>query len=151
MNAKEIMNKDVFTVFKDTSIKEVLNILLTNKISGLPVIDDERNIIGIITEDDLINENRMPVSPFIVYSDDSQKNREMINEIREGLKVLNVADLMIEDVICVSEDTHVKDIARILVEKGIKRVPVLNKENKLIGIITRLDILKSVENLFKND
>ncbi len=89
----------------------------------------------------------MPISPFIIYSGDASNDERTISEIKKGLNLLNVKDLMIENVICVEEDTLIKDIAKILVEKGIKRVPVLRNE-KIVGIVTRQDIIEAVQSLF---
>jgi CBS domain-containing protein len=111
--AKDIMTKEVITVKPSTTRDELVKILARNKISGVPVLDEEGRVIGVVTEADLL-----------------QKTGQTVGE------------LMTKEVISVCEDTPIEEIAKILAEKGIKRVPVL-KEGKLVGIVSRADIVKA--------
>ncbi|MGB9878201.1 MAG: CBS domain-containing protein [bacterium] len=112
--AKDIMTKEVITVKPSTTRNELAKLLSERNISGVPVMDEEGCcVIGVVTEADLL-----------------KKCGETVGEI------------MTKEVISVSEDTPIEEIAKILAEKGIKRVPVL-KEGKLVGIVSRADIVRA--------
>jgi len=139
--AREIMSRDVITAKEDTDIHEAGRLLIKHKISGMPVIDNENHIVGMITEADLLTIAGIPRGH--VFNDVVMKYvlNKPTPQHRAGKKV---KDIMSSPVITVSPDTTVKKIAMILDEKRIKRVPVVDEANKLIGIVSRGDIIRVV-------
>jgi len=117
MIASDIMTHKVATIRPEASAQEAAQLLDEKRISGAPVVDAESKIIGIITEADIISK---------------------VN--RDGLCV---ADIMSHDVIAISEETPVSEIAALLTERKIKRVPVV-RDGKLVGIVSRADIVHAV-------
>ncbi len=117
MIASDIMTRKVATIRPEASAQEAAQLLDEKRISGAPVVDAESKIIGIITEADIISK---------------------VN--RDGLCV---ADIMSHDVIAISEETPVSEIAALLTERKIKRVPVVY-DGKLVGIVSRADIVHAV-------
>jgi CBS domain-containing protein len=117
MIASAIMTRKVFTIRSEASVQEVAQLLSGEHISGAPVVDAEGMIIGIVTEADIIGKVD-----------------------REGLRV---ADIMSRQIIAVEEDTPVAEIAKLLAEHKIKRVPVL-RDGKLVGIVSRADIVGAI-------
>ena len=117
MIARDIMTSNVYTTSPEVSVQEVAQLLVQKDISGVPVINRDGQIIGIVTEADIIGK---------------------VN--REGLYV---ADIMTPELIFVDEETQVGAIAMLLVERKIKRVPVM-RNGKLVGIICRADIVNAV-------
>lgn len=117
MIARDIMTRNVCTIHPQASVREAAQILSSRRISGLPVVDADHCIIGIVTEADIIGK---------------------VN--REGL---SVADIMSRNVTVVSAETAVEDIATLLTERKIKRVPVV-EQGKLVGIVSRADIVHAV-------
>lgn len=117
MIANDIMTHHVYTIGPDASILEAARLLSQKRISGLPVVDEAGTMIGMLTEADII----------------SKANRE-------GLRV---SDIMSTEIITVTEDTPVSDIALLLTQHRIKRVPVL-RNGKLTGIVSRADIVHAV-------
>lgn len=117
MIAREIMTSKVYTVSPEASVQEVAQLLAREHISGVPVIDKDGKIIGVITEADIIRK-----------------------ATREGL---HVADIMSPEPVVVDEETWIDQIARLLTERNIKRVPVMH-EGKLVGIVCRSDIVQAV-------
>ena len=117
MIAREIMTRNVFTISPEVSVLELAQLLSQKSISGVPVIDTDGQIIGIVTEADIIGK---------------------VN--REGMCV---ADIMTPELIVVTEETQVGQIAMLLVERNIKRVPVM-RDGKLVGIVCRADIVNAV-------
>lgn len=117
MIARDIMTRKVCTIHPGASAQEAAQLLDQMRISGLPVVDEDGKIIGIITEADIISKVD-----------------------REGLRV---ADIMSHEVTFVSEETSVSEIAMLLTDRKIKRVPVVN-DGKLVGIVSRADIVHAV-------
>ena len=139
--ASEIMSRDVITAKEDTDIHEAGRLLIKHKISGIPVIDNENRVVGIITEADLLTIAGIPRGH--IFNDVVMKYvlNKPTPQHRAGKKV---KDIMSSPVITVSPDTTVKKIAMILDEKRIKRVPVVDEANKLVGIVSRGDIIRVV-------
>ncbi len=138
MLAKDIMTKNVITVKENTPVREVIRILLENRISGVPVVDKENNLIGIISEADLIYKEKslLPITSY------HENHKKFMNAYRKSL-AKTAGEIMTKDVITVSEETTVEEIATLMLEKWIKRVPVV-KDRKVVGIISRPDIMRTI-------
>ncbi|MGI5912294.1 MAG: CBS domain-containing protein [Syntrophomonadaceae bacterium] len=146
MLAREIMTKEVITAKPDDNIDEVARILLENKISGIPVINAEKQVIGIISEKDLMIKASELKIPFYITLFDSIIFMENPIRFKEDIKrftASQVKDVMNKKVIVVEEDTPVSQIVQIMQNKRINRVPV-TRHGKLVGIISRNDILKTL-------
>ena len=148
VKAKEIMSKDVISVHKDTTIKEIAKELIDNKISGVPVIDEGGNLVGMVSEGDLLHKETSPrladvvnILGAIIYYNGVQR----YNEDFKKLIAEQAESIMTRKVITVSEETEVDAIAKLMLEHGIKRVPVMNGR-KMVGIISRADIIKLLLN-----
>lgn len=149
MYIKDIMTKQVITVGEDDTVEKCANLLITYNLSGLPVIDDDGKVKGIVTEGDLIRRAAKIDGPAtlevlggIIYLESPKKFME---EIKRSMA--NIArDIMTEDVISVNPDKTIEDAATLLVQKNIKRLPVIDKEGNLVGIVSRKDIMKYLFN-----
>jgi len=146
MLAKTIMTKDVIAVRPEEKVENVVSILVENKISGVPVVDEHRHVVGIITEKDLMIKAGELKVPFYVTLFDSiifLENPMRFNNTIKKYTAALVKEAMTSKVISVEEDTPVSEIVDIMQKRNINRVPVV-RHGKLIGIITRNDILKSM-------
>jgi CBS domain-containing protein len=144
--AKNIMVKKVITINRNASVGKLSELLLKNKISGVPVVDDNRKMVGIATEGDLIVKDADLHFPRYFKLLDSIIYLESLNKFKRNLtKYLGtkVEDVMTSKVWAVSEDTPVSEVANIMIRKNVNRVPVLDDGN-LVGIITRADVVKSM-------
>ena len=121
LKAKNIMKKPVISTKKITFAREVASQLVSNRFSGIPVIDDDERIIGVITEYDLLNQVR--------------KGKELAN--------LLTKDVMQNNPITVDVNTPVSDVLDIMLEHGILRIPVTDSL-RLVGIISRSAILSFI-------
>jgi CBS domain-containing membrane protein len=139
--AREIMTQDVVSVKADTDIHEAGRLLIRNKISGMPVVDNDNRVVGMISISDLLKFAGIPRGH--VFNDVIMKYilRKPVPRHGAGKKV---KDTMSTSVISAFPDTTVKKIAAILDKKGIKRVPVVDEKNKLVGIVSRGDILRII-------
>ena len=117
MLARDIMTRTVYTIHPEASAQEAAQLLDQKRISGAPVIDAVGLLIGIVTEADIISKVD-----------------------REGLCV---TDIMTHELITVTEETSIEEIAALLSQRKIKRVPVV-EERRLVGIVSRADIVHAV-------
>lgn len=137
--AREIMTHDVITVKEDTDIHEAGRLMIRHKVSGLPVLDGEGRIIGIITQADLLTIAGIPRGH--VFNDVVMKYI-LGKPTPHHRTAKKVKDIMTTSVITVAPDTTAKTIAAMLDKKGIKRVPVVDENKKLVGIVSRGDIVR---------
>lgn len=121
MLAKDIMNKIVTAAKRKTIGRDLAVKLLSGMYSGLPVVDDNGKVIGVVSEFDLLK------------------------AIRGGkaLEQVKAEDIMSKNPICVSEDTSVEEIIDLMIKNNVIRVPVVRNGN-LVGVISRCDILSSI-------
>ncbi|MGC4045442.1 MAG: CBS domain-containing protein [Armatimonas sp.] len=143
--ASEIMTRDVKTIAPDATLREAAEMLAFNGVSGAPVVDDEGHIIGIITDSDLMNEAKkraaLPhVSVFGLFLAPEEALRRIYHE---GADLL-VEEIMSKDVETVTGDIIVREIANLMTRRRINRIPVVDTDNKLVGIITRADIMRTL-------
>lgn len=146
IRAKDIMTENVITVRPETSIEELARILIENRISGAPVVDDNGNLLGIVTENDLISQNKRLHIPTVFRLFDAFIMLESPKKFEEEIKRLTatrVWDICTKNVITVNEDTPLQEIATIMSEKKIHLIPVM-KDNKIAGIIGKADLIKAM-------
>lgn len=146
MLAKDIMTRDVITAGPEEKVEKVTKLMLENKISGIPVIDSERHVLGMVTEKDLMVKASEVSVPFYMTLFDSIIFLENPIRFSNNLKKYSasqVKDAMTSRVIVVEEDRPVSEVVKIMQNKKINRVPVV-RHDKLVGIITRNDILKAL-------
>lgn len=145
MLVKDIMTTNVISVKKEQKIENAVKILMDNNFSGMPVVDDENKVIGVITEGDLIYRSKKLRIPTFFTILDSYIFLESMKNLEKQIKKMvgyRVEDVMTVDVITVTEDTTVEEIATIMTRKKINRVPVV-KEGVLVGVVSRRDIIKA--------
>ncbi|MEK6741981.1 MAG: CBS domain-containing protein [Nitrospirota bacterium] len=146
LTAKDIMTKDVVTVTPDTSIEELSNLLVSNEISGVPVVDAGSAIVGIVTENDLISRNKRLHIPTVVSFLDAVIYLESSKKFAEDVKRLTatkVGDICVKKVVTITEDTTLTDIATLMSEKKVHLLPVV-ASGKIVGIVGKRDVVKAV-------
>ena len=151
MKASQIMSKNVITVKRDTTIEDIAHILTNNKISGVPVVDDENRVVGMVTEKDLLYKDIEPHFPPVIEILGGLiflKGVKKYNEELRKLVATKAEDIMTKDIITVEEDMTVGRIAELMIEKEINRLPVL-KDDKLTGIISRADVVRSMSEMYE--
>ena len=144
---KDIMVKEVITIQKDASVEELSELLIKNKISGVPVIDSDGKLVGIATEGDLIIKDSDLHFPRYFKLLDSIIYLESLNKFKKILKKFlgtKVEDVMTAKIKTVKEETPISEAANIMIKYNINRVPVLGSKDELVGIVTRADIVGSM-------
>ena len=144
MRARDIMTKTVRFATPTTPVRKIAAAMLRGRISAVPVIDKNRSVIGIVSEADLMRR---------VESKTARKRAwwlDMLVDTRTRAKEyakargLYARDVMTSPVISVKPDTKVLDIADTMERSGVKRVPVVDARNRLVGIISRRDLIAAV-------
>ena len=145
MKVSEIMTTEVMTVKRETSVNEVAQLMGAHDISGVPVVDDDHHVVGIITELDLIVRNtRMEMPRFIEVLDWGKIPLERPGHAQERLQHMlgtRAADIMTEKVETIGPDAAVEDLAELMVKRRVNPVPVVDDNARLIGIVSRADLV----------
>lgn len=140
MLVQDVMSKDIISVQKYESILHVADILSERNISGLPVVDKANKVIGIITQADIL-------SIVGIRKEHTFKDllKHMLGEPLPENKLGDiVADIMASPAVTIRPTANIAEAAQVLDEKRIRRLPVVDENNVLIGLISRADILKAV-------
>ena len=136
---KDVMTMSVIAIKEDSDINEAARVLSEGNVSGLPVVDSENSVIGVITEADILSAAGM---------EKGYTFKDILRHIfgeppRKKKKRDKVKDMMTAPAITTKPDRDIREVAGILDEKQIKRLPVVDDENRLIGIISRADIVRA--------
>jgi CBS domain-containing protein len=143
MRAHQIMTRNVITVTPHTTIQDAANIMLRGHISGLPVVDDAGQLVGIVSESDFLRRSEIGTGrkrakwlQFLLGP-----GRAAADFVRErGRKV---EDVMTQNPVTVDEETELEELVRLMEKNGIKRLPVI-RSGQLVGIVTRSNLLHAV-------
>jgi CBS domain-containing protein len=144
--AGEIMTAAVITVSVDTSVQELARLLAEHAISGAPVVDESGALLGVVTENDLIDQSKKLHIPTVMTILDSVIYLENPDKMEKEMKKMagsTVGDIFTRDVVTVNPETPVEEIATIMAEQRIHTLPVL-KEGRLVGVIGKRDIIKTL-------
>lgn len=145
--AQDIMTEEVISVTTDVTIRDLAKLLLSNHISGVPVLDADQSLVGIVTESDLIFQNKQIKVPRVITILDSFLFLDNPDAMEQELKKIagsTVSDIFTEDVVSISPEAPLDEIATIMTEKRIHTLPVINQSGEMIGIIGKKDILRTI-------
>eukprot|EP00210_Caulerpa_lentillifera_P001034 g997.t1 len=141
----EVMTRDrLHTVRAETTVPDALELLVNKRVTGLPVVDDGNHVIGVVSDFDLLASDfhssslSSEIFPSLDQSWESFKSLQKLIEKSEGKLV---EDVMTPNAIVVRSETSIEAASRILFESKTRRLPVVNEEGVLIGILTRRDII----------
>lgn len=146
----EVMTRDPITVTRETSLTEAIKIIAEKRISGLPVVDDHGKLVGVISETDLMwKETGIEPPPYVMFLDSVIYLENPARYEKEVHKALGqtVGEVMTAKAISIDPQSSVKEAARLMHDKHVRRLPVVNEEDQVVGIITRGDIVRSMAGL----
>jgi CBS domain-containing protein len=143
MRAKDVMTSPVLTVGLDATVQEIAKLLIERRVSGVPVLDPGGRIVGIVSEGDLMRR--------VEHADDHHRSwwlklfSDATADATDYVKThgRRAGDVMSRDVVAVAEDTPLHEIAILLEERRIKRVPVV-RDGRLLGIVSRANLLQGL-------
>jgi len=122
LKAKDIMTTDVISTTKETPIYEAMELLINKEITGMPVVDDDMNLIGVITEKDCLR---------LFYGDKDEENK-------------TVRHFMTQPAVHYNENDSLRTICDFMMINYFRRIPVTTKDGKVVGILSRPDVIKYI-------
>jgi CBS-domain-containing membrane protein len=146
LTARDVMTKEVVSVTTETTIRELAEIITAHRIGSVPVLDSEGTLLGIVTESDLIEQDKSFHIPTVISLFDWVIYLESEKKFEKELKRMTartVADIFTKEVLTVTPETPVSEIADIMSGRKIHAVPVV-AEGKLVGIVSRIDLIRSM-------
>jgi len=138
MKVRDLMSTDPLTVSPDTPLKEAARMMVRNKVSGLPVIGDGA-LVGIVTEADFLRQEANRDQPYRFSLLDALFGEGP----SEPPTVESVAEVMTEDLITATPEVTIGEAARVMATRGVKRLPVVDGDGVLVGIISRADVVNA--------
>ena len=146
LTAADVMTRDVITVKKETTIRELAELFTQHRISSAPVVDDNGEMIGIVTETELIEQDKSLHIPtvislfdWVIYLESDKKFEKELNKMTGQ----TVGDIYTHKVETVMPATPVSDLADIMSSRKINAIPVV-EGNKVIGIVARIDLIRTM-------
>jgi CBS-domain-containing membrane protein len=142
VKVSEVMRREVVTVHPDSPVTEVVQLLLDKDFTAVPVVDDNGRVVGMVSDNDLLKRGGIRVTLSLKRATDPDFVQELHRSLKDpGRKV---SEVMTREVATVTPDTIMGQAAKLMVAKHLKRLPVVDKEGKLVGILGRLDILNTI-------
>jgi CBS domain-containing protein len=140
MKVQDVMTKDPLTVHPRATLKEVAEILVREKISGLPVVDDEGHVVGVVSEGDILIKETAGTT-----TEKGFLARLLSFDPLEDLKLdaRTAREAMTVPAITIGPRRPLTEAATTMIEQGVKRLPVVDDRGKLLGIVTRADLVRA--------
>jgi len=150
MEVSALMSRPVISVRPDTSVAEVARTLLDHQIQGVPVVDSSGQVVGMVTESDIVVQNANVHFPTFLQILDARiyltSPRRFEEELRRALGT-TAQDVMTRRVWSVRPDDDISNAATLMVDHGINQIPII-AEGKLVGIVSRSDIIRHILDLY---
>ena len=146
LTAKDIMTTEVITISPETEVAQTAKLLLTNRINGLPVVNEAGELVGILCQSDLIiQQKNIPIPSLFTLLDGFiplTSSKKLDKEV-EKIAATTAADAMTANPVTVNPDTGIEKVAALMVEKNYHTLPVMDGD-KLVGIVGKEDVLKTL-------
>ncbi len=143
MNVRDVMTTEVLTVAPDASVLQAARLMLQNEISGLPVVDDRGNLVGMLTEGDFLRRSEIDTEHKASRWIEFLMGPGLLAEAYVHAYGRKVAEVMTKELQTVSPDTSLYHAVDLMERYHVKRLPVMS-EDKLIGLVTRTDLMRAV-------
>jgi len=140
------MTTEVITADQSMSVKDLAKLLYENKVSGVPVYDNQHKVIGVATESDLIDQNKKVHIPTVVAILDSfvfLENPDKLEKDMKKMAATNVGDICSRELVAVQPDTPLDEVATLMAERQVHTLPVMDKD-ALVGVIGKKDIIRTI-------
>jgi len=153
MEIKKVMHKEVLTLRPDDTLSDAVKLFGDHKIGGAPVVDDDNRLLGLISEFDIIKMLKTKTTKLSMVFPSSHslgltfQESIVYKEIQEAfsdVSHMEVRDLMTNDVITARENQHLEEVAPELLKEHVKRIPIVDENNRVVGILTRRDLIRGL-------
>ncbi len=154
VKVKDVMTSEVIKVYQDATLQELVEIFIGNKLSGLPVIDKDNKLVGIVSKTDLVTHGLEKELSSLLKEQTPRSNYVELPDFENllGSESIHatVADLMTTDVITADPEMDVMDVIKVMLDKEIHRIVVV-KNGKIEGILTTVDLVKLVGEILEKN
>lgn len=147
LKAKDIMTTRVHTVSEETGVDELARLFSETGVDTLPVVDGEGKLQGVVSQTDLVEQDKplhiptvVAIFDWVLYLESEKSFKEEVDRITAR----KVGDLCTREVITCSPETPVSEVAALMVEHGVHLIPVLSEDGRVAGVVARLDIIRSM-------
>ncbi|AHG47309.1 hypothetical protein RLEG12_30415 [Rhizobium leguminosarum bv. trifolii CB782] len=142
MLVKDVMTTTVVTLSPDNSVRHAAKLMSDQHVSGVPVVDHDGCVLGVISEGDLIRRTELSNGAFVLKADMGLGPDDRANAFIKRC-AWRVGDVMTPDPVVIDEEAPLFRVAVLMQDRGIKRIPVL-RDGKLVGIVSRADLLQVI-------
>lgn len=146
LKAKDIMTTAVHSVAEDTDVEELARLFVTTGVNAMPVLDGAGRLKGMVTETDLVAQDKpihiptvISIFDWVLYLESEKNFREEV----EKITARKVGEICSREVVTCSPETSVSDIAALMVDNKAHLIPVVDGE-KMVGVVARLDIIRAM-------
>jgi CBS-domain-containing membrane protein len=146
MKAKDVMTKNVITVHRETTVRDLAVLFSEHRISSVPVVDDAGDLIGIVSESDLVEQDKSLHIPTVVSIFDWVIYLESGKRFEKELQKMTgqtVGDIFTEQVFSVGPEAPVSEVADIMSSEKVHEVPVVEGK-RIVGVIGRIDLIRTM-------
>ena len=154
MQVRDFMIRNVYTATPSTTVKELISILETKQIGGVPVVDDRSNLVGMISDGDIMRflspqEGKVYLAYYISYVEEGQKIEEVLKEKMNT----PIGEIMVrKNIKTLTPDDDFESAIRLISRHHFKKLPVVNGAGRVIGVISRGDIIHHLsKRIFENE
>lgn len=142
LRVKDVMSRDVVTIHADDTIHEAIELMVENRVVALPVVDRRQHCVGMISSSDLLDmTHELDEDLDAVRRSDDVPRRWIIDKLREALGGEPVSGQMTESVAMVGPETPLPEAAREMLRNRVHRLPVVGEGQKLLGIVSTMDLM----------
>ncbi|MGK2906161.1 MAG: CBS domain-containing protein [Desulfuromonadales bacterium] len=146
LTAGDIMTTKIHTVHLDTEIKALAKTFVEHNVNAMPVVDDDGLLVGMVTQTDLVEQDKPLHIPTVISLFDwviyLESPKKFLEEVRK-VTARKVSEICSRDVITCTPDTPVATVASLMVDNKLHLVPVVS-EDRMVGVVARLDIIRSM-------
>ncbi|ACM21284.1 CBS domain pair-containing protein [Geotalea daltonii FRC-32] len=147
LTAADVMTKDnIITVTRETTVRTLAELFTKHRVSSFPVVNENNHLVGIVTETDLIEQDKSLHIPTVISIFDWVLYLESDKKFEKELKKMTgqtVGDIFSEDVTSVNTSTPLNEVADIMSKRQIHALPVVEGQ-KLVGVVSRIDLIRSM-------
>ncbi|MGV3465253.1 MAG: HPP family protein [Heyndrickxia sp.] len=148
MKVKDFMIRDVITVKKDDNIKHLLNTLVKHGIGGVPVVDSDGKLVGMISDGDVLRSIKpkdtviYDVYNLMTYTLEKGKLKDILSHLKDQ-PLIKLAKK--QGLITVKENDEIETVLKLLAKHHFKKIPVINDEHQVVGVISRGDVIRTIQ------
>ncbi len=146
LTAGEIMTVNIHTVHQDTEIKTLAKLFVDHKVNAMPVVDDDGLLVGMVTQTDLVEQDKplhiptvISLFDWVIYLESPKKFTEAVRKVTAR----KVGEICAKDVVTCTSETPVSTVASLMVDHKVHLLPVMEEE-RMVGVVARLDVIRSM-------